>query len=76
MLDGDAVHAFLSRTIPHVALLPSTRLADVLDSLNFLDFFLFLEQSMGDALTLDEVVQCVTIGDLMSLLESMHSRLE
>ncbi|WP_426193867.1 hypothetical protein [Massilia sp. DWR3-1-1] len=70
MLHDHAVMSFFKQRMPELALQPSTALADVFDSLTFLDFFLFLEQSLDESLTLDQVAQCDTIGALVSLLET------
>ncbi|MQA40383.1 hypothetical protein [Rugamonas aquatica] len=70
MFDDHAVMAFFKQRMPDLALQPSTLLADVLDSLTFLDFFLFLEQALDDTLTLDQVAQCATVGELVSLLDT------
>ena len=61
--------SFLGRHLPGTTLLPETRLVDILDSLTFLDFFLFLEQSLDGAVALDDVAQCATLGELVTLLD-------
>lgn len=63
--------SFLSQRLPGVTLLPETRLVEVLDSLMFLDFFLFLEQSMDDGIMLDDVARCTTLGELVALLDGV-----
>jgi hypothetical protein len=65
---ADAVHAWLRAKLPQADLGPGTALADVLDSLAFLDFYLFLEQLPGVDATLDDVAGCATYGDLRALL--------
>lgn len=48
----------------------STKLVDVLDSLAFLDFFLFLERSFPDTVSLDDVARCTTVSDLSYVLDA------
>lgn len=47
-----------------------TRLSDVLDSLSFIDFFLYLEEAYGLSISLDDVVSCETLGQLADLVNS------
>lgn len=61
---------FLRERARHVELSADTRLSSVLDSLGYLDFFLHLEQTYGDAVSLDAVVRCETLGELTKLLRS------
>ena len=63
------VRQFFSTLANPVEVSESTKLVDVLDSLGFLDFFLFLEQSFPDTVSLDDVARCITVGDLSRLLE-------
>lgn len=48
----------------------STKLVDILDSLGFLDFFMFLEQSFPAMVSLDDVAHCATVGDLSQVLDA------
>lgn len=48
----------------------SMKLVDILDSLGFLDFFMFLEQSLPDMVSLDDVAHCATVGDLSQALDA------
>lgn len=46
-----------------------TVLKDVLDSLAFIDLFLYLEDLKGCSISLDAVVSCRTVGQLCGLVE-------
>lgn len=65
-------HTYLESFFQHlptpVSIGPDTRLHDVLDSLSFLDFFLFLEATFPAQLSLEDVAVCHTIGDVYALL--------
>ncbi|TXH78388.1 hypothetical protein [Thauera aminoaromatica] len=67
-ISASVLEFFRSRPNP-IDVNDATRLVDVLDSLAFLDFFLFLEQSFTDVVSLDDVAGCATVGDLSGLLE-------
>lgn len=48
----------------------ATLLSEVLDSLAFIDLFLFLEAERGGSISLDDVVGCRTVGDLCRVIQT------
>ncbi len=71
-INGAVVDFFRLRAI-QIDVAESTKLVDILDSLAFLDFFLYLEQTFGGSVSLDDVAGCETVGALSLLLESRQS---
>lgn len=47
-----------------------TVLKKALDSLAFIDLFLYLEDLKGSSISLDAVVACETVGELCRLVET------
>ena len=66
----DALSEFFRDRLPGVSLEADTPLTNVLDSLLFLDLFLYIESIYGPTLSLDAVSTCGTIGELAALLEN------
>ncbi|HEY0310968.1 MAG TPA: hypothetical protein VGC56_00585 [Allosphingosinicella sp.] len=61
--------AFFRKRPGHDTVTLDTVLVDVLDSLAFIDMFLYLEELKGSSLSLDAVVACETVGQLCRLTE-------
>ena len=64
-----AILAFFRERPGHHAVTSDTVLKDALDSLAFIDLFLYLEDLKGDSISLDAVVACETVGELCRLVE-------
>lgn len=64
------IHSFFSARNAKVEFDERTALEDVFDSLDFIDFFLYLEHNFGDSISLDRVTECATIGSLVALLDA------
>jgi acyl carrier protein len=47
-----------------------TPLEDMFDSLDFIDFFLYLEGKFGSSISLERVTECATVGNLVALLDA------
>jgi acyl carrier protein len=69
-MDGaTAILTFFKDRPGHNIVTPDTVLTDALDSLAFIDLFLYLEDLKGCSISLDEVVACQTVGELSRLVE-------
>jgi len=65
--DAGLIEAFLRMRFPGAPPPPEARLEDLLDSLAFLDFFLYLEQARA-GISLDDLAACLTMSDVLEVL--------
>ncbi|HWX16941.1 MAG TPA: hypothetical protein VNY07_10170 [Chthoniobacterales bacterium] len=65
---------FVRDRAPSLDISCSTPLVEVFDSLLFLDFFLHIEKAYGEMVSLDDVSQCKTFGEVVTLLERGRAR--
>lgn len=63
------IETYIQDRCPSIEVKEDTELHEVLDSLLFLDLFVYLEEMLGDQVSLDEVAECHTFGDLYVLIE-------
>jgi 2-isopropylmalate synthase len=65
------IDAFLKEHYSNINVSETDELSDVLDSLAFLDFFVYLETHFGEKISLDEVIACHTFGDLYAYISKL-----
>lgn len=65
-----AILAFFRERPGYDAVTSETVLKEALDSLAFIDLFLYLEDLKGCPVSLDAVVACDTVGQLCRLVET------
>ncbi len=65
------VATFLSKHYSNFTISEKDQLSDVLDSLAFLDFFIYLENHFGGKISLDDVIACHTFGDLYAYISKL-----
>ncbi len=70
----DFLAAYIENRMPGTAITMSTHLLDVLDSLMFLDLFLFIEGAYGESVSLDEVAAYTTFGEVAEYLGTLQGK--
>lgn len=73
MSNANSIIARIRQHVPIGNIDHDTELADVFDSMIFLDFFIDLEARYGSLISLDDLANCHTVADLVYLVDSKTS---